>query len=246
MRCSSGPRKTTNLPESVQEQLNRYALAAAGAGMLALSHAAEAKIVYTPANVRIYGNITYALTFNQKTDFIILASGYLSTHAHGWSRLAVHPRGHNGVQGSGDDAYALAFGAVIGPKKNFTGTSMEYCVWADTYACVGNWYQLSGPRYLGLKFYISRKAHYGWARLTLNSRKATLTGFAYETIPGMSIKAGQTKDPAGRKDEGIFDSDAFPIEPRPDIPRPASLGVLALGSPGPSIWRREETIELTK
>jgi hypothetical protein len=55
------------------------------------------------------------------------------------------------------------------------------------------------PAYLGLKFVIKRKYHFGWARVTVTRSRAfyyaTLTGYAYETIPGKSIKAGQTKGP---------------------------------------------------
>ena len=54
-------------------------------------------------------------------------------------------------------------------------------------------------RYLGLKFLIRGKVHYGWARLNVtvgNSKiTATLTGYAYETIPNNPIIAGKTKGP---------------------------------------------------
>jgi hypothetical protein len=59
-------------------------------------------------------------------------------------------------------------------------------------------------RYLGMKFKIKGKFHYGWARLTVRtytkSFTTTLTGYAYETVPGKGIVAGQTQDdetPAG-------------------------------------------------
>jgi hypothetical protein len=51
-------------------------------------------------------------------------------------------------------------------------------------------------RYLGLKFKIDKKNHYGWARLSVQQQGgqiiATLTGYAYETVPGKGIRAGQT------------------------------------------------------
>ena len=50
-----------------------------------------------------------------------------------------------------------------------------------------------------LKFKIKGKIHYGWARLSVdnfvNDITATLTGYAYETIPNKPIIAGRTKDP---------------------------------------------------
>ena len=56
-------------------------------------------------------------------------------------------------------------------------------------------------RYLGLKFVIHGKVHYGWARLsvTLGHHRqygdvsGTLTGYAYETIPNKAIITGKTK-----------------------------------------------------
>jgi hypothetical protein len=71
-------------------------------------------------------------------------------------------------------------------------------------------------RYLGIKFKISGKFHFGWARFTIKTHgrnfTATLTGYAYETIPGKGIIAGETKD---------------------DDPTPSSLGSLALGERPP-------------
>jgi hypothetical protein len=47
MKRSFRPGKSANLSQSVQQQLNKYVLAAgaAGVGVLALGHPAEAKIV---------------------------------------------------------------------------------------------------------------------------------------------------------------------------------------------------------
>jgi hypothetical protein len=48
---------------------------------------------------------------------------------------------------------------------------------------------------------IEGKVHYGWARLSTpkdwdrNQRWATLTGYAYETIPNKPIITGKTKGP---------------------------------------------------
>jgi hypothetical protein len=50
---------------------------------------------------------------------------------------------------------------------------------------------------LGLRFTVKGKPHYGWPRLSVQVRghrlAATLTGFAYETVPNKPIVAGQTK-----------------------------------------------------
>jgi len=59
------------LPESLHQRLNSYALAAsvAGGGMLALARSSEAKIVYTPAHRVINPNDSFKLDFNNFGDF---------------------------------------------------------------------------------------------------------------------------------------------------------------------------------
>jgi hypothetical protein len=70
------PRKTVDLPESLHRRLSMYSLAAsaAGAGTLALSCPAEAKIVYTPAHIVLGGEYyQYKLDLNHDgvTDLTI-------------------------------------------------------------------------------------------------------------------------------------------------------------------------------
>ena len=57
-RLSRAARPISNLSEPISQRLNMYALAAgaAGVGMLASAHPAQAKIVYTPANIPIVQN----------------------------------------------------------------------------------------------------------------------------------------------------------------------------------------------
>jgi hypothetical protein len=64
---------------------------------------------------------------------------------------------------------------------------------------------------------------------------ARLTGHAYETIPNKPITTGQTKGP---DNNSIEEPNAALTMPTPD---PATLGALAMGSPGLSIWRRKES-----
>lgn len=102
---------------------------------------------------------------------------------------------------------ALQAGAVIGSKDYFAGGIF---VKADSIGGVkqylGNWVNVTND-YVGLRFKIAGKTHYGWARLTvqITSRsviKATLTGYAYETIPNKPIIAGKTKGPACNRVRG--------------------------------------------
>jgi hypothetical protein len=83
----------------------------------------------------------------------------------------------------------------------------------------GQWVNVT-DRYLGLRFFIHGKAHYGWARLSVKvtglfKDRAVLTGYAYETIPNKAIITGNTK---------AADDDVENL-----APPPATLGRLALG-----------------
>ena len=108
----------------------------------------------------------------------------------------------------------------------------------------GNWINVTN-QYLGLKFEINGKTHYGWARLSVQAVyytiTATLTGYAYETIPNKPIIAGRTKGP----------DEISSIEQPTSAPfisatlEPAGLGLLAMGAPGLSIWRREDSVGAT-
>jgi hypothetical protein len=72
---------------------------------------------------------------------------------------------------------------------------------------------------------------------------ATLTGYAYETIAGRSIKAGQTKGAASDWEEDEEIGSASLSAPVPVSPQPARLGAQAVGELGMSIWRRKESLE---
>jgi len=57
---------------------------------------------------------------------------------------------------------------------------------------------------MGIRFKIKGKSHFGWARLSVTEAAigpayhriyATLTGYAYETIPNKPIIAGRTHGP---------------------------------------------------
>jgi hypothetical protein len=99
----------------------------------------------------------------------------------------------------------------------------------------GPWVNATG-RYLGLKFLINGRVHYGWARLTVNSFHFTqgevlLTGYAYETEPNTKIRTGQE---SGHE---VGSNPAWLIEPGSEV---SSLGLLARGADGVVLWRRRE------
>jgi hypothetical protein len=248
----SRDRATSKLLDSVRQELNMYALAAGAAGVsvMALAQPSEAKIVYTPAHVTIGVNKLYNLDLNNDgiTDFAIdntLTAGINNSSG----LLKVLDNRGNGIEGGREgfkfDAFALNRGYRISSKGFFSSSEAIMAIWSchfvqHTCHTAGDWDNVAN-RYLGLKFLINRKTHYGWARLSVQVRRhnpitATLTGYAYETIPGKSIVAGRTKGP----DDDIV-PDASLTSPIPDTPQPASLGMLALGAQGVPLWRRKES-----
>jgi hypothetical protein len=232
-----------------------YALAAsaAGVGVMALVQPVEAKIVYTPAHVAIggHGSQIYDLDLNHDgvTDFTLT---YTHSCDVGGCFYAMGPGGKpgNAIEGGRKNsrpfARALREGAQVSFRQHFSDSAVmaSAFVWST-----GGLFE-SGPwvnvknRYLGLKFKIYGKVHYGWARLNVSVDhgpiRALLTGYAYETIPNKPIIAGTTKDRADKpNNEEDFGPGASLTSPITDKPQPATLGALAMGAPGLSIWRRE-------
>jgi hypothetical protein len=257
MKRSSRPRATAELPKTLHEQLNMYAVAAgaAGVGLLALAQPAEAKIVYTRSHRVIGINQHFNLDLNHdgKTDFTVGDATRNSTSGGVNSLIALgaSPNGVEGIVGTrGFFAAALRKGTVI-PKGHFSndGRMIFYCSGflscSRTSSRRGYWFNVAN-RYLGLKFKIDNQFHYGWARLSVqfvnrSDVTITLTGYAYETLAGKSIKAGQMKEAEDDPTNEDFSPNAFPTSPIPDDPHPATLGALALGAPGVSIWRGKES-----
>jgi hypothetical protein len=264
MKRSSGPLKPVpvRLSDSFHQRLNAYALAASAAGMgaLALTQAAEAKIVYTSADEKITPNHTIAVDLNHDgmIDFR-LKDAHFTSPTYGFDHtgiLSARP-GHPGnrIQGFSRTARhyasALQAGVSVGPKKQFTpGPKIMATTFSDTGAarflsgaCNGPWSKAKN-RYLGLEFVIKGKVHFGWARLNVSCRGtdvfATLTGYAYETIPNKAIIAGKTKGADDATDADL--NPGAPLTyPLPDQAQAATLGALAVGASGVSIWRRKES-----
>lgn len=240
------------LPESIGKQLSMYALAAsaAGVGMFGCAQPAEGKIVYTPAHKVIDLGQTYGLDLNHDgiVNFTLVNSMTCGTDVCIW-RLDEKPGNDNAAIATnlmGNIlAAALKKGARI-PSGRFYHQP-AYLAWSATLNGrppneFGNWVDVNN-RYLGLKFHIKGKVHYGWARLNVHFQgqavAGLLTGYAYETIPGKAIIAGRTSG----TDE--ISSLASPVLENVCAPArtPATLGLLAMGSPGFSIWRRRRISE---
>ena len=118
------------------------------------------------------------------------------------------------------------------PLHHGRGATGASCVSA-TAGCAsgtdGQW-MYTQNRYLGLQFTINGHIHYGWARVAVTrgtgqqkfSILATLTGYAYETVPNKPIITGKTKGP-----------DVVTLEP-------ATLGRLGQGASGIAAWRKQK------
>jgi len=228
MRPSSRlPRAPVRLSEAVHRQLSLYALAANAAGVTALALAlpSEAKVVYTKTHKIIRTDGLYPLDLNHDgtIDFLIQEQGY-PTSSSGNNGLGAKGAFGNPVEGSNRLASALHKSAPIGPRQHFTSSTGTFGAIMFNAACsvdsgcsiVGKWNNVKN-RYLGVRFQIDGKTHYGWARFSVEVQKpryvitATLTGYAYETTQKKEIRAGQ-----------IHDADANLA--------PASLGRLARGA----------------
>jgi hypothetical protein len=230
-----------------------YALAASAAGvsMLVLTQPSEAKIVYTATHRVILPAKVYDLdlTHDGTTDFT-LVNHFMSTTSGVRATFYAEPAVGNAVQGrvhnGQNSAFALMRGAGIGPKQPFPvgRASLAYSTFfLTTGHRGGSWLNVTS-RFLGLKFKLHGETHYGWARLSVKvdnfQISATLTGYAYETIPGKSIMAGQTK---GSDEGSSVGPDAALTAP---AAKPMTLGILALGSPGLFLWRRERSAANTR
>jgi hypothetical protein len=258
MKRSPRPRMTLRLSGTQHQFLNTYALAATGAvGVLALVPPSEAKIVYTPIHKTIKLHQHYNLDLNHDgiTDFTLELNSFHTRNTSAFSTLRLVPTKPNaaeggshgtscgGGHGAGPYAFALGQGALISPKHPFHGNPnlMGVAGTIDDFSVFcGPWLDVKN-RYLGLQFQIRGETHFGWARLNVASTpisitSATLTGFAYETIPNKPINAGKIEGP----EEGSID-EANPATLNEPL-QAASLGLLAMGSPGLSVWRREESV----
>jgi hypothetical protein len=225
---SSAPQscKTFKISDSLNRQLNTYALVASAAGVsvLALARASEAKVVYTETHQVTRARVPLYIDLNHDgiKDFLLRTTYYAGT---AYFKVGLDASGYgnfnNAVAGrrfsrSGyffSAASALPAGARIGPKSKFpvhhpflAEELFKRNVRTSQYSDVGPWVGKGKGvrnRYLGLKFVVHGKVHYGWARLsvTLGHHRqyedvsGTLTGYAYETVPNKPIIAGQITGP---------------------------------------------------
>jgi hypothetical protein len=235
------PRQIARINPKLDRNLAAYMVAAAGAAGVSITAAqsAEAKIVYTPKQITIAPRTALPLDLNNDglNDFVISNWQYDQV-----SHLSVIPRApSNGViskyQKLGPAA-DLAFGVQIGPDRFFEGVGSMATAGSrsGTIFFSGGAWKDAHERYLGLKFSLNGETHYGWARMTVTAKGgivATLTGYAYETVPNKPISAGKTSGP-------IDASEGDTAEMLAPSYGSATLGMLAGGADRLAIWRRDD------
>jgi hypothetical protein len=169
----------------------------------------------------------------------------------------------------------VRFGASIGPGGNFAKGPSYGMLFTYGPPGHGTLHHHKGNlhfgqlNYIGFKFGVAGQSHYGWVRLKVTFKPRTdgkmgimhLDAYGYETTQDTAIHAGQCSEP-----EQARGPDTQPVHSAgrklviagkakgPDnlsslaasAPQPATLGLLALGSRGLAIWRREESTEIPK
>jgi len=255
---NSTKRVVARLNLALDKNLLAYATAASAAGvsLLALVQPAEAKIVYTPANIEITPRSMVNLDLNHDgvLDFKLSNVSSNTSQSRFWAgKLKVLPGSQkNAVWGGGKYASALSPGVSVGPKGKFLQghsvmvSSFDFCT-SSGYSCV---YKAKGPwqnatrRYLGVKFVIQGKIHYGWARLDVTTTHAgsyaLMTGYAYETVANKAIVTGKMRGAANQAGNVERSNPAALSKNRPV---PAFLGLLARGAVGLDVWRRRDAIK---
>jgi hypothetical protein len=261
---SIGPRATAIINTKLENKLSSYisAAAAAGVGILAISSAAEAKVVYTATYVKIAPVSGYSLDLNHDgtADGIFTKWGtYCGTDVEGSMTCSASTwfGVYNGsVVGNNLSFFgrinALRAGSQIGPNAGFIhygnlaadgwrvsrdDQSIRSVKWQGSFANNG---QGVRDRYIGIKFLIGNEFHYGWARISVSipNPKALnyaiiLTGYAYETEPNAPIIAGAKSG---------ADENATLVPLASSAPEKPSLGLLARGADALAIWRRDAEV----
>lgn len=190
--------------------------AAVAGAVAAGAYNAAAEVIYTPAHAKINGSFYLDLNHDGINDFYF-SSYYFSALGNvsvfpliqGNRIVATHQR----CEFQAGNAAALASGAVIG--QNLIFLAKANCMAVDNTGFSSGPWTNKKDHYLGFAFVIDGKEHFGWARITVNPLPEVnndILGYAYESIPGKPIVAG---------DEGNFAQASAP---------PGTLGALALGA----------------
>lgn len=246
-------RNVTRLNQKLDRKLAAYVAVAgaAGVGMLALAPPAKGEIVATSTHIVVSGPGTGLIDLNGDgtTDLTICWCFGVS---HSAGLLVSAPVGDGWLANNAGlttyfgrtQAQPLFFGVPIGPGERFNGGyALMARIFGNSISILGssgNWLGETN-RYVGVKFQINDQPHFGWVRITVvnptgtkGDVTATITGYAYETVPNRNIKAGHTSGPLKKTSA---------VEQLAPMRMPASLGLLARGADTIAIWRRDEEMK---
>jgi hypothetical protein len=207
-----------SLPQALEKRLAVYALAA-GAGMLALAAPTQASIIVDTTPISFPSSSPY-LTINgvQQLDFD-------AVFGTGSGSLKVFSPFGNGA--SAEIIVApLTKGAAIGPGRSFVSFGTLASNFPHSSGVHGPCANKTG--YLGFEFKSHGHTYFGWAHLSVKANptageSGVISEFAYDTLPGQTIDAGQTSQPSPTPEPGSF-----------------TLSLLALGAAGLFVLRKRK------
>ena len=253
-RVNSAVSSQPVLSKSIDQRMKVYSAVAVAAGVsvLALGQSAQGEVVITRKTIPIPTSnfffppptpVLISLNNNSINDFSFSLYSFayhsfdvsLTVRPLEGGAVVATPNGKGGFYAS-----ALARGAKIGPSAHFSSkgaADVEAARGFDASSnysrkLYGNWGGNPANRYLGVRFLINGQTHYGWVRLTVTTEprgfSAEITAYAYETTPNKRILAGLSETSA-----------AGMLPPQEIQKAQPSLGMLALGTDGLSLWREE-------
>jgi len=242
---SKRSRPAVSFSAVLEKKLASYVTAASAAGLaLAAVPGANAKVVYTPANISVTGGTELDLNNDGTPDFRFAFEPGFHSSALAIDQVTV---GNSVLCGATLPCFGAMvgnYGQAVGPRKGFVATSYTnafsgrgvfMAVAADyggkTYF-FGAWANQNN-KYVGFKFLVDGKVHYGWARMSVGNfgqgGAVTISGYAYETIPNVRIIEGH--------ETGVPTEETDAVEAPSQTH--ATLGALAGGAAALPIWRRE-------
>jgi hypothetical protein len=242
---STQSRPAAAFSATLEKKLVSYMTAASAAGLaLAAAPGANARVVYTPANISVTGGTALDLNNDGTPDFKFAFEPGFHSSALAIDGLATGNSVLCGATLPCFEAMVGNYGQAAGPLKAFIATSYTNAfsgrgvIMAIAGSYGGKTY-FFGPwanqnnKYVGFKFLVDGKVHYGWARMSVanfgRGDAVTISGYAYETIPNKRIIEGHETGLATEQPSATDVSSQTHT----------TLGMLAGGAATLPIWRRE-------